>query len=196
MLKRTAERIMELLKEMPEVKKCELYGSLADGSYDELSDIDINIDVSGCDNGLFMLTLAKRLGEKLSIYYYDYAPSLVPEKYIVSIAINEDHPTEVVDLCCDAEPHCITVTKQRVRRENNEFSHILKLWTANFKHFVRNRECHGDILRMAGRIGLADIESKGDCVILKETLEWLEVNSPVKLDRFVESCQRLFREWI
>ena len=79
MLKNIAEKIMAMLDNMPEVKSCALYGSLTNDTYDELSDIDINIDVSGSDNGQFMLTLAERIGEKISVFYSDYAPSLVPE---------------------------------------------------------------------------------------------------------------------
>lgn len=194
MLMRTAGKIMEILKEMPEVRGCELYGSLSYGTYDELSDIDINIDVSGCDNGLFMLTLAKRLGEKISVYYSDYAPSLVPEKYIVSVAIDENNPLRVVDLCCAAVPHCMTVTKQQVREQNDEFSHMLKLWTANWKHHVRGADCRGDILRMAGKIKTAGANEKNNTQILKETLEWLEEKRPEKMKQFVGSCRRLFEE--
>lgn len=190
MLKQIAENIMVMLREMPEVKGCALYGSLSNDAYDELSDIDINIDVSGSDNGQFMLTLAERLGKKIGIYYSDYAPSLVPEKYIVSIAIDENHPTRVVDLCCTAEPHCTTVEKQQVRALNDEFSHMLKLWTANWKHHVRGADCRGDTLRMAGKIGIADAEAKDNAQILEETLQWLEANAPDRLCKFVESCRR------
>jgi len=194
MLMRTAEKIMEILNEMPEVKGCELYGSLCSGTYDELSDIDINIDVSGYDNGIFMLSLAERLGKTISVYYSDYAPSLVPEKYIVSVALDEDHPTLVADLCCAANTHCTTVTKQQVREQNDAFAHMLKLWTANWKHHVRNMDCRGDILRMAEKIKIADAYAKSDEQILEETLEWIEANCPEKMKRFVTSCRRLFEE--
>lgn len=190
MLKNIAEKIMAMLDNMPEVKSCALYGSLTNDTYDELSDIDINIDVSGSDNGQFMLTLAERIGEKISVFYSDYAPSLVPEKYIVSIAIDENNPTCVVDLCCTAQPHCTTVEKQQVRALNDEFSHVLKLWTANWKHHIRGMDCRGDILRMAARIGLASAESRSDAQLIEDTLKWLEWNAPERLRNFVKSCRR------
>ena len=37
----TAENVMNILNSLPQVKCCKLYGSLANGTYDELSDIDI-----------------------------------------------------------------------------------------------------------------------------------------------------------
>lgn len=45
----TAETVMNILNSLPQVKYCKLYGSLANGTYDELSDIDNEIDVSGHD---------------------------------------------------------------------------------------------------------------------------------------------------
>lgn len=190
MLEHVAAQMMAMLNEMPEVKGCKLYGSISNGTHDEMSDIDIEIDVSGCDNGQFMLELVRRLGEKMDALYSDYAPSLAPEKYIVSIAIDEDKPFRMVDLCCAAEPHCMTVTKQEVRALNDEFSHVLKLWTANLKHYVRNADCRSDIVRMAGRIDIANIEAKSNAQILEETLKWLERNAPCRLQRFVVSCRR------
>lgn len=194
MLRYTAKRIMELLNEMPEVIGCELYGSIAEGTYDELSDIDINVDVSGHDHGIFMLTLAKRMGEKIRVYYSDYAPSLVPEKYIVSMAINEEKPTCVVDVCCCASECRSAVTRQQVRALNDPFSHMLKLWTANWKHYVRGRECREDILRMAGKIGIANPEEKDEAQILEETLKWLEENKPEEMGQFIRSCRKIFEQ--
>jgi len=192
MLMELAERIVSFLNEMPEVKGCALYGSLANGTYDDLSDIDINVDVSGCDNGRFMLTLSERIGKKINVYYSDYAPSLVPERYIVSLAVDENNPTRVVDLCCMAEPHCTTVTKAQVRALNDPFSHMLKLWTANWKHCVRGADCRSDILRMAEKIKIENAQTKSEREILEETLGWLEANAPREKRRFVNSCRRIF----
>lgn len=82
-LHQLAEKIIEMLNEFPEVKHCSVYGSLVNGTHDELSDIDIEIDVSGCDNGQFMLGLADRLQDRLNICYSDYAPSQIPENGVV-----------------------------------------------------------------------------------------------------------------
>lgn len=196
MLMDKANEIMAILNELPEVKGCRLYGSLANGTYDELSDIDIEIDVSGCDNGRFMLGLVERLGRKTSVYYSDYAPSLAPEKYVVSVAVDENNPFRMLDLCCAAEPHCATVTKQQIRALNDEFAHMLKLWTANLKHHARSTDCRSDIVRMAGRIDIAEADSKSETQILKETLEWLEANAPDRLKPFVQSCRERFKKCI
>ena len=67
-LRDTANEIIAFLNEISAVKKCSIYGSLATNTYDELSDIDIEIDVSGYDNGQFMLELVDALkGNSASI---------------------------------------------------------------------------------------------------------------------------------
>ena len=195
-LRDTADEIIAFLNKIPVVRKCSIYGSLATNTYDELSDIDIEIDVSGYDNGQFTLELVDALKGKFSIYYSDYAPSLIPERYIVSIAIDEKNPFLIVDLCCCAKPHCTTVTKQQASEKNNKYTHILKLWTANLKHYVRGNECYGDIVRMGQKIALKDIETKDEAEILENTLRWLEENVEDGLYEFVKSCRRRFEELV
>ncbi len=195
-LRYKADEIITVLNEIPVVQKCTVYGSLATNTHDKLSDIDIEIDVSGYDNGKFMIDIVEMLRDKLHIYYFDYAPSLVPDQYIVSIAIDKDNPFLIVDLCCCAEPHCITVTKQQVLGKNEKYSHILKVWTANLKHFVRGSECYEDIVRMAKKVSIEDIDSKDEIELLDETLCWLEENVENALDEFVESCRRQFEELV
>ncbi len=195
-LRDTANEIVTFLNEIPIVKKCSIYGSLATNSFDDLSDIDIEIDVSGYDNGQFMLELIELMKGKFRIYYSDYAPSLIPDRYIVSIAIDEKNPFLIVDLCCSAEPHCTTVTKQQASEKNDKYTHILKLWTANLKHYVRGGECYDDIVRMGQKLALEDIDTKDVVEILEKTLCWLEENVENGLYEFVKSCRRRFDELV
>ena len=62
-----------------EVKNCTIYGSLSTNQFDEYSDIDIEVDVSGSDNGAFVLKAANLLNEIYPVIYSDYAPSLLPD---------------------------------------------------------------------------------------------------------------------
>lgn len=195
-LRDTASKILTILNKIPVVKKCTVYGSLADDTFDELSDIDIKVDVSGYDNGQFMLELVELLKERFCIYYSDYAPSLVPDKYIVSVAIDRNNPFLIVDLWCRAEPHCTTVSKQQVLSINEKYSHMLKLWTANLKHYVRGVDCYDDIVRMAKRVVPEEIDSQCEVELLEKTLCWLEENAENELCDFVESCRRRFDELV
>ena len=189
-----AEELMEILGKIPEVNSCTVYGSLTNGKSDELSDIDIEIDVSGCDNGQFMLRLVDLLKDKLNIFYYDYAPSLIPDDYIVSIALDENNPFLIADLKCIADPHFTTVTKQQAKDLNNKFAHTLKLWTANLKHFARGKDCRDDIVGMAQKLKIANIDNKDEKMLLEETLSWLENNVADDLQTFIQLCGVKFYE--
>ena len=64
LLKESAENICDYLKTLPQVKRCALSGSLCRGNFDKYSDIDIEIDVSGTDNGQFAMETTYLSGAK------------------------------------------------------------------------------------------------------------------------------------
>ncbi len=189
-----AENIMKVLNELPMVKSCKLYGSIASGTEDNLSDIDIEVDVSGYDNARFMLEIPKILNEKINVIFYDFAPSLIPEQYIVSLATDSENPFAMVDLKCVAEPHCISVSKSEANAKNNIITHTLKVWLANMKHYVRGRECYDDIVRMAKRLGIEAVEAKTEPELLEEVLIWLEANGNDEIDEYISNCREKFEE--
>lgn len=191
-LERLADEIVDMLEALPMVRKCTICGSLAKGTADEISDIDIDVDVSGYDKGQFMLELPEWLNDKLNIVYMDFAPSLIPDKCIVSLAFDERNPYRVVDLNCCAVPSDTVITSEQVRKLNNRYTHMIKLWTANWKHFIKGRECRSDILHMVQKIGICDTENKPNLALLEETLCWLEQNAEQRYQGIIASCRRLF----
>lgn len=193
-LRNTSEKCIEVISALPMVKSCEIYGSIARGTEDELSDIDIKVDVSGYDNGKFMLEVPQLLKNELGIIYSDFAPSLAPEQYIVSNAISAENPFTIVDINCVAEPHHTTVSKQQMA--NDVYTHTLKVWIANMKHFARGIECYNDIVRMANRLRIEDVDSKIEEELLSDTLSWLEENVTDHLADYVDACREKFEELV
>ena len=191
-LRDTANTCMDILRSLPMVKSCALYGSIVNNTEDELSDIDIQVDVSGYDNGKFMLEVPHLIKKNLNIIYYDFAPSLIPNIYIVSNAISSDNPFALVDIMCVAEPHCTTVLKEHA--VNDIFTHALKVWVINLKHHVRGYDCYGDINRMAKRLGINDTDSKREKQLLEESLIWIEENQTDNLAKYVNSCRKKFEK--
>lgn len=185
-----ADEVICYLNTLPQVKGCTLYGSLANGNADKYSDIDICVDVSGCDNGIFMLSLPKLLSKRFNVQWYDFAPSLAPEQYIVSVATDEDNPYCVIDIKCFAEPHIRSVQKSDL--ENDVYTHLLKLWTANSKHYIRGADYSGDIHKM-GRKCIGTMSDKlTDEEIIEEVLCRLEKNAPNRLKTYITNCRK---EW-
>ena len=193
-LKHLADEIMAMLEGLPMVQSCTLYGSLAKGTEDEMSDIDLEVDVSGYDKGKFMLEVPGLLKDRLNIVCVDFAPSLIPEKCIVSLAFDEQNPYRVVDINCCAESSGTVVTGEQARQLNNRYAHMIKLWTANWKHFLRGCECRSDILRMVQKIGIPEAQTKTEPVLLEETLCWLEQNAEGRYQGIIASCRRIFEQ--
>ena len=187
-----ANEIMKYLDILPEVKTCGLYGSLVNGNTDKYSDIDIKVDVSGSDNGAFMKTLPGLVAKKYPVIWYDFAPSLAPEQYVVSIATDENNPFCVVDFKCTATPHIETVQKSNL--ENDTFYHLIKLWVANYKHYIRSVDCTSDIQKMARRTIGAQCEKMSNEQILEQILRCLESNTTPKTAVYIANCRKAWEE--
>jgi len=187
-----AKEVCAFLKSLSEVKSCAVYGSLCNGTYDEYSDIDIEIDVSGVDNGVFATKLPDILSENFEVIFFDYAPSLAPEKYVISVAINTENPFRMVDICCVAKPHCSTVTRQDLASLNNQYDHTLKLFVANLKHFLRESDCYADILKMYNRIFQNETVTHSEEYMLNAVYHWLQNNAESRHEMFVS----LFEDYL
>ena len=182
----TAKNICEYFKEFPEVKNCKLYGSLNNGNYDEYSDIDVEIDVSGIDNGKFLKRVPIFLSEIYPVIFSDYAPSLLPDEYVVSCAISSDNPFLIADIKCVAKPHIRSITKQDLI--NDKDIHILKLWVANTKHYLRGQACDDDIKKMYRKV-FGDNRYSVRTMLL-DVLEYLKSHCDSNLAEYINSCEK------
>lgn len=68
-----ANEIISILKEIPVVKGGQ-YGSLSTNTYDELSDIDIEVDVSGSDYGQTKIPTTKNTPRKTVDFLHKTQP--------------------------------------------------------------------------------------------------------------------------
>lgn len=184
-MKEFVSEIFDFLNNLPEVKECKIYGSISTGNNDEFSDLDIAIDVSGIDNGVFLTKLPDIFSGKYDIIFYDYTPSLAPNKYIVSIAINEKNPFMVIDISCVATPHYNSVSKQDLMSLNNKYDHTLKLFVANLKHLLRGDDCYDDIYKMYSRIFGRNIEVFNEEHMLRDVYQWLQENVEHRHEKYI-----------
>ena len=185
--KGTAEQLCKYLSGINEINRCRIYGSIADNSYDEYSDMDIEIDVSGTDNSIFVTKIPEIMSEKYNVVFFDYAPSMAPEKYIVSAAVSSDHPFLIADICCLATPHCTTLSKEDLSALNNRYDHILKLFTANLKHYIRGAECQDDMKKMFRRIFKDSAQILDEKEMLNLVYSWLQDNSDSHYDAYLNA---------
>ncbi len=187
-IRELADEMCVFLEGVVGVKKCSLYGSIANDSFDEYSDIDIEIDVSGENNGEFLMKLSGIIREKYNVILCDFAPSLAPQKYVMTSAVWDDMPFCMVDISCTATPHCTTVSKRDLASLNNMYDHTLKLFSANLKHFLRGDDCTDDVTKMYTRIFGKDIDPKFDVEwMLRTVYIWLEDNAELRHEKLVSA---------
>lgn len=184
-----ANSIMEYLKKHPKVKECTLQGSLSKGNHDQYSDIDIHIDVSGYDNGKFMLQLPEIISAKYPIAYTAYAPGLFPNIYVVSFGLKNDDIFSFIDFECIAKPHVKTITLDDIRRKNNINHLFLKLTIANTKYILRGINCSEQIKKIASHyFSPEDIATQCDKDLIVKTLHWFEKNCDETIRAIASSC--------
>lgn len=189
-IKKTAHEVCEFLKTLPGVTGCQLYGSLSNGTFDEYSDIDVRVDVSGMDNGQFLLELPELFAAKFQVYFYDFAPSLAPEKYVVSLALDEERPYRLVDIHCVAEPHCASVTPEVLKKKNNPYDHLLKLFSVNLRHYLRGSECYDDIRKLYDRVFGEKEGEHSERQMLRAVFAWLQVRAREDIGDYVEGYEQ------
>ena len=190
LLEEFARDICDYFETLPQVKQCRLYGSLSRKTFDKYSDIDLELDVSGIDNGRFLLELPNLLSKKIQIIFYDYAPSLAPEKYVVSVATKEENPFMLVDISCVATPHFSTVTKQELRSRNNQYDHMTKLFCTNLKHYLRGLACDSEIQKMYKKLFLSETFPFSKKAMLEQVYAWLKNNADEKHAAYIQSFER------
>lgn len=54
--------------------------------------------------------------------------------------------------------------------------------------------CHDDIVRMARKLEIKDIDVKDEAELLEDTICWLEDNAGDELSTFIKSCRNKFDE--
>ena len=181
-----AKNICAQFEKKREVNFCKIYGSLSRGDYDEYSDIDIEVVVSGYDNSKFLKLAPGILNEIYPVVFSDYATSLMPYEYIVSCAISKENPFLIVDIKCSAVEHSVSVAKHGFVNDKN--THILKLWVANTKHYLRGMDCESDINRMYKKVFGHSGKTAKD--MLLDTLEYLKDNCNSALYEYITSCEK------
>lgn len=149
-----ANEIIEYLKIQNFVKNCELHGSLSGNDYDEYSDIDLRIDVSGYDNGKILLMLPYIMGKKFKLSYVAFAPKFASDLYLVSFGLQDTSIFHFVDIECIATPHVPYLQKEEILLINNSVSLFTKLLIGCLKYEIRNKDYSKDIQRFTKYLGI------------------------------------------
>lgn len=184
-----AQEVIRYLSKDEKVSEVCLKGSLADDTFDEYSDIDISVDVSGHDNGVYAINLPDFLSEKYNISFYDWNPSLLPNKYVLTFAFNKLPVFWLVDIECTAIPHVPSVPWVSVEMA----PHLLKLWVANAKYYLRGVDgIELEIYKLAKRVmHEEDIVINNTETLMLQVLEEIKAIASPKCYRYIDECSKV-----
>lgn len=98
----------------------------------------------------------------------------------------------MIDFKCTATPHMEMVQKRDL--ECDIFIHLIKLWIANCRHYIRGMDCTNDIQKMARRTIGAQCEKMSNEQILEEILRRLENNTTPETAIYIANCRKAWNE--
>ena len=132
----TISRLTEALGALQGVASVGLRGSLARGTGDRYSDIDLTVgfprDRVSCAGRWVIAAVEAAFPVEL----VDWAPSLLPDSPVITFFLEGLPIFWTVDVSIDAPPELRDMVPDMVH--NDPMGHLLKLWTATLKHTIRN----------------------------------------------------------
>lgn len=179
-----AERIIGLFNTSPKVKYATIRGSIFHEKADEFSDIDLTVDVSGTDNAAFALRISKIIESHFDIWFVDWATSLLPQEYVISIYLKNTSIFWNEDIACTATPHIETIQVF----QNDPFQHALKLWILNLKYLHRQDLSKPSIDRLAQKV-VGNQMDGNSFQKMATILQEIQMKSPASLSPFLKECE-------
>ncbi len=190
-----ANQVLTLFRAQPEVREAVLRGSLANGTPDEYSDIDVTVDVSGHNNGQFIYKAIELMHSNFDVCFHDINSSMVPEWYILNFYLNGVPPFWQVDLAIDAQPHCTSFGREDISSVQDPVGHLLKLWVVCAKHLARDPELNQDEINRAlvARLDIPGLLDLPATKKMKAILDEIERRADGRFTDVIARCNEAHR---
>lgn len=188
-----AKRVISTFLAQDEVKAAFLNGSLARGTADEFSDIDIIVDVSGSDNGMYLERVVALIEQDFGVRFHYYACHRVPDIYVVCLFLRDASVFQIVDVQCVATPHCRSVSRDDLRRIRDDVAGLLKGWVKHAVLILRGVEDAPSKIReyIQPRIGDAYEASLPPERLLALLLDEIQLRAGTRHHDFIGECRKL-----
>jgi hypothetical protein len=187
-----AETLMRDLRGRPEIDDVWLRGSLAAGTADALSDLDIGLRSDTSTNAALGALAVQCVRDRGGIDFIDWTWSALPDESILTVF----SPVLPVPWKVDFELHVRPGRRvlPGVRPPGNDPDHILKLWMAHAVTVARGRTVATPVIRkLLARAG-ATCETDDPREALHATLAAIEQRSGPHRAPFIESCRRFLHD--
>ncbi|MCP3773757.1 hypothetical protein NLX71_10590 [Paenibacillus sp. MZ04-78.2] len=130
------EQLMNHLEGLDFITRVEVIGSRVEQTSDAYSDVDLLLTIKDITPDVALYELTESIKAKFQPAWYDFANSLMPEKFLVSTFIGGDNPFTFHDVCILNNDKNLVYDKTRF--ENDQWIHLMKLWVMNYKYMMRD----------------------------------------------------------
>jgi len=187
-----AQRIVNEIAESPCIKRAWLRGSLAEGSEDEYSDIDIGVE--GCGGGSREVAgeIIGYMNRSFDVLFYDWAGSLLPADCVITFFVANLPLHWHIDFGMAVPENRRTLQPTDIEYVFPE--HYLKLWVIYSKHLMRKSAGHREeIAKFASRVFDSEIDAAvAPEDMMGDVLRLLKKQAEGRYEHFFLDCEQFF----
>ncbi|WP_289137963.1 hypothetical protein [uncultured Brevibacillus sp.] len=130
------QQLIEHLYQLDFITRVDVIGSRVEQNSDAYSDVDLLLTIKDVTPDIALFEVTESVKVKFQPVWYDFANSLMPDKFLVSTFIGGDNPFTFYDVCILNSDKNLAYDKTQF--ENDQWIHLLKLWVMNFKYMLRD----------------------------------------------------------
>ncbi|WP_127541265.1 hypothetical protein [Paenibacillus illinoisensis] len=130
------QQLIEHLNGLDFITRIDVIGSRVEQTSDAYSDVDLLLTIKDVTPDIALFEVTESVKAKFQPVWYDFANSLMPDKFLVSTFIGGDNPFAFYDVGILNSDKNLGYDKTQF--ENDKWIHLMKLWVMNFKYMMRN----------------------------------------------------------
>ncbi|MET3941924.1 putative nucleotidyltransferase [Paenibacillus sp. PvP094] len=130
------QQLIEHLNGLDFITRIDVIGSRVEQTSDAYSDVDLLLTIKDVTPDIALFEVTESVKAKFQPVWYDFANSLMPDKFLVSTFIGGDNPFAFYDVGILNSDKNLGYDKTQF--ENDQWIHLMKLWVMNFKYMMRN----------------------------------------------------------
>lgn len=151
-------KVRSLIETLDFVSEVNIIGSFKNNTMDNYSDIDFIVDIHDITPDIALIKITNIVSEKFNPLWIDYANSLMPNKFLASLYINNDNPFQFIDI--GIINNNIELKYDHNLFINDKWIHLMKLWIMNFKYYLRGSENFNErYINMMTKAGIIEYEN-------------------------------------
>lgn len=129
------EQLINHLKGLGFITRIDVIGSRTEQTTDAYSDVDLLVTIKDITPDIALFEVTESVKAKFQPEWYDFANSLMPDKFLVSTFIGGGNPFTFYDISILNSDKNLVYDKTLF--ENDQWIHLMKLWVMNFKYMMR-----------------------------------------------------------